>query len=655
MKNVKHQTRSNNGITLIALVITIVVLLILAAISFAAIAGDDGILERARQAKEKTEAAEEMEKTQLGLGGALIDKWAHGNTDSYNNMINEIMTADMMPKGLTKVEQKYNSSTNSWENILYLIVEYKGSYYATNFNNSSPSGIEEMLNNMVAASIVDLKEENEIFLTVWTVDNSCLYNGIVLENDDILRILVEYNEQNYEFIGNYDEDSERYTYTFTKSNITLEKPKLATISVGYDCAFGLDDSGQAWSLQSDIALNLNQISNLENIKFTKISAGNRGALLLDTSGKIWAYGTNYENQFGMVDPSESKLNLKNAVEKCSILQLSGISYDVYSQLTCVTDVSYHPLNGIKIIDIDLSKDYGSSYGMALDNTGKVYYWGYFIGLDALGQYDNVKNFNEDTSAYVQKTTWSPYEYVYEPICINTLTNSTLNGVTITKISAGYGHSLFLDSNGKVWSFGSRGEYENGFGIETEDYNNEYMPVCINDTENNPLNGVTITDISAGYKVSMFVDSEGNIWSCGKNYGHTMDNIELRPTSFTNPNYMVEKCADINLAKVEESYSSNIPICLSEITTNPLYGVKAKQISSGYYHSLILDTQGKTWAFGSLYCCGLDGYSYIPVCISNENSLEIFGKTIKHISAGYEGIGLINSNDGEYNLYEIPPR
>ena len=51
--------RKQTGITLIALVITVIVLLILAGVTIAALSGDNGILTRAKEAKEKTEQAQE--------------------------------------------------------------------------------------------------------------------------------------------------------------------------------------------------------------------------------------------------------------------------------------------------------------------------------------------------------------------------------------------------------------------------------------------------------------------------------------------------------------------------------------------------------------------------------------------------------------------
>ena len=65
MLEMKKLQKDKNGITLIALVITIVVLLILAGVSIATLTGDNGILTRANEAKEKTEEAKEEELRQL--------------------------------------------------------------------------------------------------------------------------------------------------------------------------------------------------------------------------------------------------------------------------------------------------------------------------------------------------------------------------------------------------------------------------------------------------------------------------------------------------------------------------------------------------------------------------------------------------------------
>lgn len=72
-----------NGITLIALVITIIVLLILAGISITTVMGENGIVQKALDAKEKTNAAKAAEEQELGSGKIKIDgKW-YNNIDDY--------------------------------------------------------------------------------------------------------------------------------------------------------------------------------------------------------------------------------------------------------------------------------------------------------------------------------------------------------------------------------------------------------------------------------------------------------------------------------------------------------------------------------------------------------------------------------------------
>ena len=67
------------GITLIALVITIIVLLILAGVSIATLTGQNGILTQANNAKTQTEIANEKEAISLAYTGAMADKKGRDN------------------------------------------------------------------------------------------------------------------------------------------------------------------------------------------------------------------------------------------------------------------------------------------------------------------------------------------------------------------------------------------------------------------------------------------------------------------------------------------------------------------------------------------------------------------------------------------------
>ena len=70
-KVIINQKEAQKGITLIALVITIIVLLILAGVSIAMLTGQNGILTQANNAKNETELASAKEKVELAVIGAI--------------------------------------------------------------------------------------------------------------------------------------------------------------------------------------------------------------------------------------------------------------------------------------------------------------------------------------------------------------------------------------------------------------------------------------------------------------------------------------------------------------------------------------------------------------------------------------------------------
>ena len=64
----------NKGITLIALVITIIVLLILAGVSIAMLTGENGVLTKATESKEQTEIGQEKEEIKMSYAAAKTNK-----------------------------------------------------------------------------------------------------------------------------------------------------------------------------------------------------------------------------------------------------------------------------------------------------------------------------------------------------------------------------------------------------------------------------------------------------------------------------------------------------------------------------------------------------------------------------------------------------
>ena len=84
--------KQEKGITLIALVITIIVLLILAGISIAMLTGENGILTKADTATRETEIAEAKEQAKLDIAEWIAEQLEQGkNADIDNSIIQKIL------------------------------------------------------------------------------------------------------------------------------------------------------------------------------------------------------------------------------------------------------------------------------------------------------------------------------------------------------------------------------------------------------------------------------------------------------------------------------------------------------------------------------------------------------------------------------------
>ena len=97
---------SNKGITLIALIVTIIVLLILASVSIAMLTGENGILTQAQRAKEETEVASEKEGLSLDVIEYQMNKESNTKlgTDFYtknadNSTIWDVIVANEITYG----------------------------------------------------------------------------------------------------------------------------------------------------------------------------------------------------------------------------------------------------------------------------------------------------------------------------------------------------------------------------------------------------------------------------------------------------------------------------------------------------------------------------------------------------------------------------
>ena len=95
--------KNNKGITLVALVITIIVLLILAGVTIAALSGDNGILTRASSAKQENALGEAKDLVAMAINEATE---AYYSTTYLNVTNTSVDTTSKLRTAIKYVEEK---------------------------------------------------------------------------------------------------------------------------------------------------------------------------------------------------------------------------------------------------------------------------------------------------------------------------------------------------------------------------------------------------------------------------------------------------------------------------------------------------------------------------------------------------------------------
>ena len=122
----KKNLKNEKAITLIALVITIIVLLILAGISIATLTGNNGLLSKATSAKEETKKAEYKESLELIGAGLQIDKRRENwTTGVFMGKYKEAIENDKKFKGSLVKEENNKIKVTTKEGYVFYVEEEK--------------------------------------------------------------------------------------------------------------------------------------------------------------------------------------------------------------------------------------------------------------------------------------------------------------------------------------------------------------------------------------------------------------------------------------------------------------------------------------------------------------------------------------------------
>ncbi len=446
--------RGNKGITLIALVISIIILLILAAITINLTIGERGILTRAREAGRNYQNAANYEDEQLA-------KLLEGEQREEKKARTEVILMRekvylLMPEGKIRnangIEERELSKVEIGEEVLL-----------------EANGIKQQEGNILIDNDGKLYEWNEIENKYICITDIA---GSVLQGKDIVDIVT-----NGSTVIARDSNSKLYTWGNNWYG---------------QCGDGTTENRSTPICISDIAGSVLQGKNIVDV----VTDG-RTVITRDSNGKVYAWGNNWYGQCGdgtteyrstpicISDIAGSVLQGKNitgvvnydaiVIARESNGKLYGLNWEEKKYI-CISDEGGSVLQGKNIVDVVA---YGDTV-IARDSNGKLY------GLN-----------------------WEEKKY----ICISDEGGSVLQGKNIVDVVA-YGDTVIArDSNGKLYTWGYNAYGQCGDG--TTEYREN--PICISDEDGSVLQGKNIIDVVTNGDTVIAVDNNGKVYAWGDNW------------------------------------------------------------------------------------------------------------------------------------------
>lgn len=576
-----------NGITLVALVVTIIILLILSGIAISNLLGENGLINQAKLGKEKYAISEAKEKIELEITNLQIEQQSKGEalTKEILPKINneDIDVGDTSNFPVEVICGKYKFEVDNVFQVKYIgeaddtVIKYttEPDDY-TNQSNvkvllkiSNPKGIKsikkpgkdesEIVQNQTKIETdFSVSRNGHYIIEVIDAEDKEVKKDIYIDLIDTLSPEeftpeVQKNENSITVIENgKDADAteessksgidhyEYYIIDSSNKETKYDTNKIDNLEFGayklYLIAF--DKAGN--SKKSNI------INFTISIKFSKITVGDNHNLAINEKGYLYSWGGSNstledgETDFGssgFKDWGPAKMKIDFKIKEMSVGNFShslvideqgnlysrALSRNDYGQLGNGTTDKSEKLKQIAK-GKKFSQISASEYhNLAIDNDGKLYSWGY----------NNYGELGDGTTTNR-----------LEPTLI-------MPSHKFVQVATGDYHSLAIDDEGKLWSWGMNDYKQLGDGT-TE---NKKEPEQV-------LTEEKFTQISAYGCHNLALDEDGNVWFFGEKNEDT-SNFKYRVDPFK-----------LNIEK------------------------KVIQISTGYYHSLALDVEGHIWSWGS---------------------------------------------------------
>ena len=584
--------RRERGITLIALVITIMVLIILAGISIQLLLGENGIITKAKKGKGDYEESAVREKVEIALVDYNSDKITKGEEGEVEEALNKLLDnntfddieieenigiiddyeitlgkekGEVIIDGIDKIigmlRLRCKLNTRDYTNReVTITVKATGNVIKV----IKPDGTEVEANNgQVEFNYPVSTNGNYIFKTT-DIEGNSIEKTVIVNNIDTLEpkdFSIEAKAitgSGFTIIGQAED--EEATETSACSGISRQEYFVKTTDENdSDEPYKTNEitnltqgTYQVYAVAYDKAGNSKQSETIEvkiTIKIAKVATGYMDAFMIDEEGNLYAVGYNTgQLGDGTTDNRTTPVKIKE---------------------------------GTKFKEVVVG---AYRYVLAIDIEGNLWGWGY----------------NKEGQLGDGTTTDR-----LSPIQIR-------EGTKFKEVAAGGRSSCAIDEEGNLWAWGANNYGQLGDGTT----NNRTTPVKIKE-------GTKFKKVAMGYNTSYAIDEEGNLWACGLSRllgeGTTITTTATKTLKRIKPETKFKEIkvssTDENKYAIDEEgnlwgWGYNKEGQLGDGTTNnrttPIQikeGTKFKKIAMcinsdvNVGHSLSIDEEGNLWASG----------------------------------------------------------
>lgn len=330
---------------------------------------------------------------------------------------------------------------------------------------------------------------------------------------------------------------------------------------------------------------------------TGFSATYEGNYVVDNTGILWGWGYNDSSYY-----------------KVGVPDVNSTIYEpvkVFENVEKVSSGNYTKALIDKNHDLYVwGENYGGALGLGITDTSYVISTPTKVNIEgvkfkdvSVASYYSTLALDEDGNVwYAGDRYYSGIEYntvsnmnnsdTYHFICLNNLQNNPLNGVKIEKIYAGYYTNYLIDSFGRLWTFGNNGAL--GY---TSSNNSNYSPKCIslysgNDIYNAYLNGIKIVDVSYNYAI----DEEGNLYILGSNATSlTKSGGQFAGKKFKKVVGNRWNNSSMQYAMIDEDNKLYVNgRCINDADYTKFAEIEFVDIDIGYYHLIARDKNGRLY-------------------------------------------------------------